>query len=42
MKTEQQIKDKIDELKNVNLSLPRTKESYTLHLTSLLDWVLDK
>jgi len=40
MKTEEEIKKKLEEIKGMDLSKPFTKESYKLHLTSLLEWVL--
>jgi len=40
MKTEKEIRDKIKDLGELDLSLPRTKESYILQLQSLLEWAL--
>lgn len=40
MKTETEIKNKIEEINDSDLSKPFTKESYKLHLTSLLEWVI--
>ena len=41
MKTEEQIRKKIKEIDNMDLSKPRTESDYKLTLTSLLKWVIE-
>jgi len=42
MKTAEQILIKISEINNSELGRPRTEESYKKHLTSILEWVIER